>query len=135
MKAYIQYRIALCFHLEIPMLGLRRRRKRSGSFFEICIITSYFRTDHAQPSDENGEVDQTATEERLMAWLRDTTPAVDPPFTPTWQSLSLDQIRLFTVDGVQGQEFDSIYLFRESSVTASINWCSNYQTALSQKRP
>ena len=33
--------------------------------------------------DENGEVDQTVTEQRLAAWLRDTTPAIDPPFTPT----------------------------------------------------
>ena len=33
--------------------------------------------------DMNGEVDQSVTEQRLAAWLRDTTPVIDPPFTPT----------------------------------------------------
>ena len=36
-----------------------------------------------QSPDENGEVDQSITEQWLNDWLKLTTPAIDPPFTPT----------------------------------------------------
>ena len=35
-----------------------------------------------QSPDQKGEVDQTETEQKLFRWLKDTTPAANPPFTP-----------------------------------------------------
>ena len=45
-----------------------------------------------QCPDENGEVDQSITEQWLTDWLKLTTPAIDPPFTPTNPITTLPRI-------------------------------------------
>ena len=45
-------------------------------------------TSMTQWPDKNGLVDQSHTEERLGVWLRNTTPAVDPPFTSSTSTIS-----------------------------------------------